>query len=53
MKYEFTGEVKVVFGVSLKRIRAAVIKTHGEESKHGKTYLGIANLIEYHFSEVV
>ncbi len=33
--------------------RAAVIKTHGEESKHGKTYLGIANLIELHFAEVV
>ena len=49
-------KIRVVCGCftgSLSEFRAAVIKTHGEESKHGKTYLGIANLIEYHFSEIV
>ena len=39
------------FTGSLSDFRASVIKTHGEESKHGKTYLGIANLIEFHFAE--
>ena len=39
------------FTGSLDEFRAAVIKTHGETSKHGKLYLGIANIIEYKFSE--
>ena len=39
------------FTGSLDDFRAAVIKTHGETSKHGKLYLGIANIIEYKFSE--
>ena len=39
------------FTGSLDEFRSAVIKTHGEESKHSKLYLGIANLIEYKFSE--
>lgn len=34
---------------SLEAFRAAVIKTHGEESKHGKLYLGICNVIEFKF----
>ena len=36
---------------SLEAFRAAVIKTRGEDSKHGKLYLGVANLIEYKFGE--
>lgn len=36
---------------SLELFRAAVIKSHGEESKHGKLYLGMANVIEFKFSE--
>ena len=39
------------FTGSLGEFREAVIKTHDEQSKHGKMYLGIANLIEYKFSE--
>ena len=39
------------FTGSLDEFRAAVIKTHGETSKHGEMYLGIANIIEYKFSE--
>jgi len=35
---------------SIEAFRAAVIKTHGEDSKHGKLYLNVANLIEYKFS---
>jgi len=34
---------------SLEAFRAKVIKTHEEESKHGKLYLGVANLIDYKF----
>ncbi len=41
------------FTGSLDEFRAAVIKTHGKTSKHGKLYLGVANLIEYKFSEVI
>jgi hypothetical protein len=41
------------FTGSLEEFRAAVIKTHGKTSKHGKLYLGVANLIEYKFSEVI
>ena len=36
---------------SLELFREAVIKSHGEESKHGKLYLGMANVIEFKFSE--
>jgi uncharacterized protein YjbI with pentapeptide repeats len=36
---------------SLELFRAAVIKTHGEESKHGKLYLSMCNVIEFKFSE--
>lgn len=36
---------------SLQLFRESVIKTHGEESKHGKLYLGVANIIEFKFSE--
>ena len=41
------------FTGSLDEFRAAVIKTHGKTSKHGKLYLGVADLIEYKFSEVI
>jgi hypothetical protein len=34
---------------SIELFRAAVIKTHGEESKHGKLYLGMCNVIEFKF----
>jgi len=36
---------------SLELFREAVIKSHGEESKHGKLYLGMANVIEFKFSK--
>ena len=36
---------------SMELFRAAVIKTHGENSKHGKLYLGMCNVIEFKFSE--
>ena len=36
---------------SLELFREAVIKLHGEESKHGKLYLGMANVIEFKFSK--
>ena len=35
----------------LETFRVATIETHGADSKHGKLYLGLANLIEYKFSE--
>ena len=36
---------------SMELFRAAVIKTHGENSKHGKLYLRMCNVIEFKFSE--
>ena len=36
---------------SLEAFRAATLKTHGADSKHGKLYLDMANLIEYKFSD--
>ena len=38
------------FSGSLDEFRTKVIETHGETSKHGKLYLGMANIIEYKFS---
>ena len=35
---------------SLEAFRAAVTTTHGETSKHGKLYLGMANVIEFKFA---
>lgn len=34
---------------SLELFRTKVIDTHGEDSKHGKLYLGAANMIEFKF----
>jgi hypothetical protein len=36
---------------SLELFRSKVIETHGENSKHGKLYLGMSNIIEFKFSE--
>jgi hypothetical protein len=36
---------------SLEKFRSAVVKTHGEDSTHGKLYLGMCNIIEFKFSE--
>lgn len=46
-KYEFTGQTKQYFGITLHQFRQKVIETHGENSKHGKLYLGMANMIEF------
>ncbi len=35
---------------SLEAFRAAVTEKHGETSKHGKLYLGMANVIEFKFA---
>ena len=35
---------------SLEAFRAAVTEKHGETSKHGKPYLGMANVIEFKFA---
>ena len=42
--------VRIVCGCftgSLYQFRKKVIKTHGEDSKNGKLYLGMANMIEF------
>ena len=42
--------VRVVCGCftgTIEQFRERVIKTHGEDSKNGKLYLGMANMIEY------
>ncbi len=36
---------------SLTLFRAAVVKTHGEESKHRKLYLSVCNFIEFKFAK--
>ena len=45
--------VRIVCGCftgSLYQFREKVIETHGENSKHGKLYLGMANMIEFRLS---
>ena len=42
--------IRVVCGCftgTLEQFRKQVIRTHGEDSKNGKLYLGMANMIEY------
>ena len=42
--------IRVVCGCftgTLEQFRKQVIQTHGEDSKNGKLYLGMANMIEY------
>ena len=46
--------VRVVCGCftgTIEQFRERVIKTHGEDSKNGKLYLGMANMIEYRLEE--
>lgn len=46
--------IRVVCGCftgSLSEFREQIIKTYGDNSKHGKLYLGMANMIEYRLSE--
>ena len=48
--------VRIVCGCftgSLYQFRERVMKTHGEDSKHGKLYLGMANMIEYRLLDVL
>ena len=39
------------FSGSLDEFRAQIIKKHGTDSKHGRLYLSMANMIEYRFTD--